>query len=269
MLDPIILLISFIFLMALIRPFFMPGATVDDSSSVFSVLVFVLSIMIYFFGIDPFPASLPDISALTLVFLAAIVAAVLIESVMAFFVTLVAGIAVVTYFGWVFTKIPLGALHILVVGMINAMAILDVFFKSVFGVPLSPDFFIYYLIPATFMYKFSKSLLNYVAFFSERTVNFISFVMAFLMLESIVTKTMNPVTLVLDLVTWIVGLFAGDLLKLTMGIFVLALSITILSVALETIAIVVTSWAIGDVSGGGTPRAQAASSEDQSFNPPV
>ncbi len=263
MVDPITLIVSFIFLMVIIKLFLMPGNTVDDFGSVMSVLVFVLAIAIYFFGIDPFPASLPAIPATTLVLLAAFVAAVLLESVMTFVVVLAIGIFAAVYLQWAFSWIPLAPLHIIVVGMINAMAVLDVFFTAVFGVPLSLDFFVYYLIPATFMYKFSKSLLNYVALFSERTVNFISAVMAFLMLESVVTKTMNPVTFVLGLASWIGGFFGGDTLKVTMTLFFLALSITAVSVLLETVAVVVTSWAIGEASSSGGGGGQGG------FNPPV
>ncbi len=262
MTDPIIMLFSFIFLFTITRTFLMPNTDVDDGASVFSVLVLVLSIMIYFFGIDPLPAGLPDVSAITLVALAAFAASVLLESVMAFFITLVAGVAVVTYFGWVFAKIPLGMLHIIVVSMTYAMAILDVFFKAVFGIPLSPDFFIYYLIPATFMYKFSKSLLNYVALFSEKTVNFISAVMAFLMLESVITDTLNPVTLILGIVGWLGSRFGGDMLTTTMSIFFLAISTTVVSVLLETVAIVVTSSVISETAGG-------TSGQATEFNPPA
>ncbi len=261
MTDLLIMLFSFIFLFAIIRNFLMPGTDVDDGGSVFSVLVLVFSIMIYFFGIDPLPAGLPDVSAITLVVLAAFAASVLLENVMAFFITLLAGVALVTYFGWAFAQIPLGALHVIVVALTYAMAFLDVFFQAVFGIPLSLDFFIFYLIPATFMYKFSKSLLNYVALFSEKTVNFISAVMAFLMLESVITNTLNPVTLLLGFVGWLGSLFAGSLLSVTMSIFFLALSITVVSVLLETVAIVVTSSVISETSG------QQGSNSD--FNPPV
>lgn len=253
MMDPTVILLSFAFLFTIIRQFVAPTTSVDDGASVFSVLVLVLSLMIYFLGIDPFPASLPNVSMITIVFLAAFAASVLTESVVAFFVTLIIGLAAVTYFGWAFAQIPLGMLHIFVVAMTYAMAILDVFFHAIFGVPLSLEFFIFYLIPATFMYTSSKSLLNYVALFSERTVNFISAVMAFLMLESIITNTMNPVTLVLGLLSWLGGLFAGDLLGVTMGVFFLAIAITVVSVTLETVAIVVTSWAIEDTTSG-TPQ---------------
>lgn len=261
MADPITLLVSFIFLMAILKLFLMPGDTVDDFGSVMSVLVFVLAVAIYFFGIDPFPASLPSIPVTTLVLLAAFVAAVLLESVAAFAVVLVIGISVALYYQWAFSWIPLAPLHIIVVGMINAMAILDVFFTAVFGVPLSLDFFIFYLIPATFMYKFSNSLLNYVALFSERTVNFISAVMAFLMLESVITGAFNPVTMVLGIASWIGSFFGGDTLKVSVAVFFLALSITAVSVLMETVAVVVTSWAIGEVSAG--------TGGQEGSNPPV
>lgn len=249
MIDPLILLISFVFLFTIIRPFLMPGTSVDDGGSVFSVFVLALSIAIYFFGIDPFPSSLPNISAWTLVIILAFVASALLNSVGAFVVVLVVGMAAVSYLGWALSQIPLGALHILVIGMINAMAILDVFFQSVFGAPLSLDFFVFYLIPATFIYRFSKSLLNYVALFSERTVNFISVAMAFLMLEAVVTAKVNPVTLLLGLMAWIAGLFGGDLLGVTISVFFLATSLTLIGVALETVAIIVTNGLVGEITG--------------------
>lgn len=249
MIDPIILLISFVFLFTIIRPFLMPGTGVDDGGSAISVFVLVLSILIYFFDIDPFPAGLPSVSAAFLVLVLAVVASILLESISAFVITLVVGSAAVFYFGWATTLIPLGALHTLVVGMINAMAMLDVFFQSVFGVPLSLDFFIFYLIPATFIYKFSKSLLNYVAIFSETTINFISVIMAFLMLEAVVTGAINPVTLVIGLVYGIAGRLGGSLLDVTFSFFILAISVTLISVALETVAIVVTTGLVGEAGG--------------------
>lgn len=249
MIDPIILLISFIFLFTITRPFLMPGTSVDDGGSAISVFVLVLSILTYFFNIDPFPAGLPSVSAAFLVLVLAAVASILLESISAFVITLVVGSAAVFYFGWATAQIPFGALHTLVVGMINAMAMLDVFFRSVFGVPLSLGFFILYLIPATFIYKFSKSLLNYVAIFSETTINFISIIMAFLMLEAVVTGAINPMTLIIGLVYGIAGRLGGSLLDVTMSFFILAISTTLISVALETVAIVVTTGLVGEASG--------------------
>ncbi len=59
MVDPFITVLSLVIFLFLLRPLAMDSEELYDPASVFSLMVLFLSMLIYFYGVDPFPSNLP------------------------------------------------------------------------------------------------------------------------------------------------------------------------------------------------------------------
>lgn len=188
MVEPFIIILSLVVFLFLLRPLAIDSEELYDPASVFSIIVLVLSLLVYFYGVDPFPSSLP--------------------------------------FG-------LGVLHILTIAMINAVALFDVAFQIIFGVPLTMNFIFFILIPAGLTYRLSHAMLSYVGVLSDRTVGFICLVLTFLTIK----LQFNPLAILFAIFGAIAGLFGRGLVSDTISFFLVAVLVLALGIFLEVMTL--------------------------------
>ncbi len=169
--DLVILIVSLFMLVALLKPFTFPGGeTVEDTGS---VIVTILAILAYFYGVDFFPVGS-----------------------------------------------PIGFLHIITIGLVNAMAMIDLFITTTMGIPLSLSFIFVIVLPAMIMFRLSRAIMKYVAVFSDRTTYFIAMIVSFLTIVGAVTGTFN-------LVHWFFAAIAGLVAFFLSGTTILSISVNI------------------------------------------
>lgn len=138
----------------------------------------------------------------------------------------------------------LGFLHVIEKGLVYAIALIDVFFQTAIGMPLSTKLIFEVLFPCAIIYRVARSMLNFVAILSPPTVNLISFCCAFVMLVSITYGGVNIVTLffsaIEDLFSFFSGLFANKLAEVSFSVFVAGVVIITFGIFFETIAVILT-----------------------------
>ncbi len=201
--DFVVLIISWFFLLMIIKMFFAPDNDPMGKISEIEVFVFAVALITYFKGFDPFPASLPG---------------------------------------------PFAALHVITIGAINAMAMLDLFFETVLGVSLSLDLIFGIFIPAFITYGISRNLLKYTATLSDNTVTFISYIIAFI---TIWVAAKGGTNLIMSAVGLIQSFFelAGlsSILSFTSTVFFFGVVLCSISIYLDFLAGVTTQAMAGDI----------------------
>jgi len=126
-----------------------------------------------------------------------------------------------------------------------AIALIDVFFQSALGMPLSTRLIFEVLFPCAIIYRVAKSMLNFVAILSKTTVTLIAGCSAFVMFVSVTYGQMNIVTLfftfIEELFSFFAGLFANKLAEVSFGVFVAGVVIITFGIFFETVAVILTS----------------------------
>ena len=143
----------------------------------------------------------------------------------------------------------LGFLHVIEVGLVYAIALIDVFFKTALGMPLSTQLLFGVIFPCAIIYRVAKSMLNFVAILSHATVALVSGCCAFIMFVSVTYGKVNIVTwfftAIDELLSFFAGLFPGlfanKLAGLSFSVFAAGVVIIAFGVFFETVAVVLTS----------------------------
>lgn len=129
--------------------------------------------------------------------------------------------------------------------LVYAISIIDVFFVTALGMPLSTRLMVEILFPCAIIYRVTKSMLNFVAILSKATVTLIAGTSAFIMLVSTTYGGVNILTLfftaISELFTFFAGLFANTLANVAFNVFVAGVVIIAFGIFFETIAVILTS----------------------------
>lgn len=96
----------------------------------------------------------------------------------------------------------LAPFHLITIGLVNSFAIIDLFFTSVIGVPLSLQLIFLIIIPAMIAFSLTRAILKYVVVFSELTSDFFALMIAYVSMIAAVRGDFN-------LVQWVLGAFVG------------------------------------------------------------
>jgi hypothetical protein len=146
---------------------------------------------------------------------------------------------------------PLGFLHILTIGLVNAMAMIDLFVTTVVGMPLSIDFLFVFVLPAMIVYRLSRFIMKYLVIFSDRTTFFIGLIMAFLSIVGAATGVFNPIHWFFGAIAALTAYFlsGASLLAITVNIFVACLMITCLGVVMEFMSTLFVEKVVGSMGG--------------------
>jgi len=143
----------------------------------------------------------------------------------------------------------LGFLHVIEVGIVYAIAVVDVFFQTAIGIPLSTQLIFGVVFPCAIIYRVAKSMLNFVAILSHATVTLISSCCAFVMFVSVTYGKVNIVSIFFnaidELLKFFTGLFPGafdnKLAQLSFSVFAAGIVIITFGIFFETVAVVLTS----------------------------
>ena len=193
--EMFISILSLCFLALMLKMFFAPDDDPMGKISEVEAFVFILAMLTYFKGFDPFPPSLPG---------------------------------------------PFAALHLITIGALNGMAMIDFIFQTVFGVPISLDLLFGVLLPGFLTYGFTRSILKYTGVISQRTVTFIAYVVAFMTIYVSVNFG-GEGNIIVTLMNWAMNLFenAGmnSIYAITATIFFYGLILSVLSVLVEVVAV--------------------------------
>ncbi|MFH0961662.1 MAG: hypothetical protein V1820_03195 [archaeon] len=85
----------------------------------------------------------------------------------------------------------LGFLHVLTIGLVNAMAIIDLFITTVLGVPLTLNLLFVIVVPAMIVFSIAKGIIKYVGFFTDRTSTFFALMLSFISIVAAVRGDFN------------------------------------------------------------------------------
>jgi hypothetical protein len=143
---------------------------------------------------------------------------------------------------------PVSVLHIFTIGLVNAMAMIDLFVATVLGMPLSLYLIFVVIVPAMLLFNFARLVLKYVAVFSDRTSYFIALVISFISLVMAVRGDFNLLQLLFGGIMTLVAYFAGQasLFATTISFFIACLIIVMVGVVFESMTTLFVAAIIGN-----------------------